>query len=192
MANSPIITPENLFAKWREGITSWGTKFYGEKGWVEQQMSPEEITKGVIYPYILTSLSPRLGTKVRFEQPVNWIKGRNKKMDAVLYDNEFKKALAHIEYENEYGHLIDEIPKFNHSDASLKVLITIPVINNKSDMAVFEEWISTILSPAIFNGLNENQDTKWLFIYAGDLLLREWYGIKFETKIGTPGSIKLT
>ena len=185
------ITPEDFLNKWSEDITNWGLRFYGEKGW-KAEMSNDEITRGVIYPYLLTSLAPRLGVRVRFEIPLKWREeGKNKKMDAVLYDNEFITKLAHVEYENNYGRLLDENRKFHYSEPPLKVLITIPDLQNKADKAEFNEWVDISLSPIIFGSLQEKPDNKWLFLYSADLELVRWHAMKFENRNGVPEKIEL-
>ncbi len=149
-------------------------------------MSSDEITRGVIFPYMLTSLAPRLSVHVKFEVPLKWGEVKGKKMDAVLFDNEYATELAHVEYENNYVELLDEISKFHNSRPTLKVLITIPDLESGTNKEEFNEWVDKSLSPIIFHHLKEKPDRKWLLIYSEDLDIAKWRAMKFEIIDGLP------
>ena len=183
MGSAQKISSEELFKAWREGISDWGLKYYGKEGW-EIEMSSDEITKGVICPYILTHLSPRLGVRARFEIPLRWDGVKNKRMDVVLYDATYKNALAHIEYENSYGHLLGEFSKFIHSEPKLKVMLTITDLSDKESRQEFDEWFNNLFKPAIYNAIETNRDTIWTLVYSQTFDFSQWKGVKFEYKDG--------
>lgn len=105
-------------------------------------------------------------------------------MDAVIYDIGYKSELAHVEYENTYSNLEDEIEKLQKSNPPLKVLIADSFLESDENENKFLEWVSSRLIPKITKAIITRPDTEWLLLYSLTEKVGGWKGIKYSLDDG--------
>ncbi len=165
------INAELIWTTWKENFPSFVKQYYGEQIWRNETFGDREMTVGVITPFVLTSLAPKLRCRVRFEQD---------RMDAILYDGEGVNRLAHFEFENNYGSILGEIPKLKRSKPQLKCVVSnvYEKDSEEDDLEVFQTFFSDLIEPAISKSITENPKQTWLVIVAVGTFWDVWKGYK--------------